>query len=249
MPSFGSSLLVPSLPVGWGSTGAQTAYTRDATAYDTRTSAFERYRRRIVDLLPLRRGDIVLDAGCGTGLCFDGLQTASGPRARSSASTRRRDMLAVAAERVAAARVANVVLVAVAGGGGRAARRADHALFCAVHDVLQSGAALDNVLGHVRAGGTVRRGGRQVGAGLGRRPERGRARAARAVRARLRRLRPPVGGAPRSAVARLRVQEVAMGGGYLASGTVPPRAVPLVAGPIDRGDQESADDRADGTRG
>ena len=59
MPGFAPSVLVPALPVAWGPTGEQTAYTRDAAAYDTRTSAFESYRRRLVDLLPLRRGDIV----------------------------------------------------------------------------------------------------------------------------------------------------------------------------------------------
>ena len=48
---------------------------------------------------------------------------------------------------------------------------------------------------------------------------------------------------------RMRVQEVAMGGGYLASGTVPAREVPLAAGPIDRDDDRDDDDRADGTRG
>ena len=45
----------------------------------------------------------------------------------------------------------------------------------------------------------------------------------------------------------MRVQEVAMGGGYLASGTIPARPVPLVSGPVDRADD--GDDRADGTRG
>ena len=51
-----------------------TAYARDAMEYDRRTSAFERYRGMIVDALPLRRGDTVIDAGCGTGLCFAALQ-------------------------------------------------------------------------------------------------------------------------------------------------------------------------------
>jgi len=48
---------------------------------------------------------------------------------------------------------------------------------------------------------------------------------------------------------RMRVQEVAMGGGYLALGTVPPREGPLWSGPIDRDDDRDADGRADGTRG
>ena len=40
-----------------------------------------------------------------------------------------------------------------------------------------------------------------------------------------------------------------MGGGYLASGTVPARPVPLLSGPIDRDDVCDDDVRADGTRG
>ena len=101
MPSFGSSLLVPSLPVAWGSTGGQTAYTRDASAYETRTSAFETYRRRLVDLLPLRRGDVVLDVGCGTGLCFERVRSRVGSEGVIVGVDASRDMLAVAADRVA----------------------------------------------------------------------------------------------------------------------------------------------------
>ena len=56
-----------------------TAYARDAIEYDRRTSAFERYRGMIVDALPLRRGDTVIDAGCGTGLCFAAVQERIGP--------------------------------------------------------------------------------------------------------------------------------------------------------------------------
>ena len=126
---------------------------------------------------------------------------------------------------------------------------ADHALFCATHDVLQSGPALDNVVGHVRDGGTVAATGGKWAAPW-----------AVALNAGILALhspyvrdftgfdRPWAQLAPR--LDRMRVQEVAMGGGYLASGTVPARAVPLVAGPIDRGDDaDGGADRADGTRG
>ena len=61
---------------------------------------------------------------------------------------------------MAAARVAdrgwdNVVLVQAPVEQAVLPAVADHALFCATHDVLQSEAALDNVLAHVRDGGTV----------------------------------------------------------------------------------------------
>ena len=113
------------------------------------------------------------------------------------------------------------------------------------------GAALDNVLAHVRDGGTVAAAGGKwaplwaMGLNAGilalHRPY---------VRDFTGFDRPWTHLAPR--LDRMRVQEVAMGGGYLASGTVPPREVPLAAGPIDRDDDRDRrrdDDRADGTRG
>ncbi len=126
---------------------------------------------------------------------------------------------------------------------------ADHALFCATHDVLQSGDALDNVLGprpRRRHGG---RDGRQVGATVGDRPQRGHPRAARAVRARLRRLRPPLGGAPRTAA------EQAAGAGGRDGRWLPgvghraAAARPAAWRARSTAATESADDRADGTRG
>lgn len=247
MPSFGSSVLAPSFPVAWGAIGDQNAYTRDASAYDTRTSAFEAYRRRLVDLLPLHRGDVVLDVGCGTGLCFDRVRSRVGREGVIVGVDASRDMLAMAAARVADRGWRNVILVQAPVEDAELPVVADHALFCATHDVLQSTSALDNVLSHVRDGGTVAATGGKWAAPW-----------AVALNAGILALhapyvrdftgfdRPWAQLAPR--LDRMRVQEVAMGGGYLASGTVPARAVPLTSGPIDRGD-DAADDRADGTRG
>ena len=101
-----------------------------------------------------------------------------------------REMLAMAARRVADRGWRNVLLVQAPIEEAELPVVADHALFCATHDVLQSTAALDNVLSHVRDGGTVAAGG-----GSGRLPgaghERGHPRAARALRARLHRLGRP----------------------------------------------------------
>ena len=52
----------------------ESSYGCDAEFYDRRTGAFQRDRLRIIDALPLRVGDVVLDVGCGTGLCFEGLR-------------------------------------------------------------------------------------------------------------------------------------------------------------------------------
>ena len=172
------------------------AYAHDAAEYDSRTASYARYRQMIVDEMPLRTGDTVIDAGCGTGLCFDAVQERIGPDGMLVGVDAAPDMLALAAERVAEAGWSNVVLTC-APLEDADLPQADHALFCAVHDVMQSGPALDNVLGHLRPGGSGG-GRRQVGPGMGDRAERERAGAARAVRAGLRGLRPTVGAAGRA---------------------------------------------------
>jgi len=248
MPSFALPVLVPSVPVARRPTGPQSAYTRDAPVYDRRTSAFEAYRRRLVDLLPLRRGDVVLDVGCGTGLCFEQVRGRVGEQGVIVGVDASREMLAVAARRVADRGWRHVLLVQAPIEEAELPVVADHALFCATHDVLQSGPALDNVLAHVRDGGTVAAAGGKWAPAW-----------ALALNAGILALHAPFVRdftgfdrpwrhlAPR--LNRMRVQEVAMGGGYLASGTVPPREAPLMAGPIDRDDDRDDADRADGTRG
>ena len=246
MPVSAPPVLVPALPAAWGPAGEQTAYTRDASAYDTRTSAFESYRRRLVDLLPLGRGDVVLDVGCGTGLCFERVRNRIGAEGVIVGVDASRDMLAMAATRVADRGWRNVVLVQAPIEEAELPVVADHALFCATHDVLQSAAALDNVLAHVRDGGTVAATGGKwappwalaLNAGI-------LALHAPYVRDFAGFDRPWAHLAPR--LDGPRVQEVAMGAGYLASGTVPARPVPLLSGPVDRDDDGDA--RGDGTRG
>jgi SAM-dependent methyltransferase len=209
----------------------QIAYTREASSYDSRTSAFDTYRRLLIDLLPLQPGDVVLDVGCGTGLCFEQVRGRIGADGVIVGVDASRDMLAVAAERVAARGWHNVVLVQAPVEQAELPVVADHALFCATHDVLQSDAALDHVLDHVRDGGTVAATGGKwappwavaLNAGIF-------ALHAPFVRDFAGFDRPWARLEPR--LNRLRIQEVAMGGGYLASGTVPARAVPRFAGPV-----------------
>jgi len=247
MPSSALSSFVPLHPVARGSAGSdQTAYTRDAPAYDARTSAFDTYRRRLIDLLPLQRGDIVLDVGCGTGLCFERVRSRIGAEGVIVGVDASRDMLAMAAARVADRGWRNVLLVQAPVEHAVLPVVADHALFCATHDVLQSDPALDNVVAHVRDGGTVAATGGKwappwaiaLNAGV-------LALHAPYVRDFAGFDRPWARMEPR--LDRLRVQEIAMGAGYLASGTVPARAVPLGSGPV--ADETSDDRRSNGTRG
>jgi ubiquinone/menaquinone biosynthesis C-methylase UbiE len=143
------------IPSATGSvSGSVSAYGRDAASYDARTAGYEVYRSRVIDLLPLASGDVVLDVGCGTGLCFEHLIDRIGPTGTVVGVEPAAAMLELATERVAARGWPNVVLV------GSPVERAplptvDHALFCAVHDVLQSAPALAHVLARVRDGGGV----------------------------------------------------------------------------------------------
>jgi len=135
------------------------AYGRLAAAYDSRTASYQRYRDEVVAELPLRRGDTVLDVGCGTGLCFAEVRERIGPEGTIVGVDAAPEMLAVASARVAAAGWDNVVLVGSPVESADLPADADHVLFCAVHDVLRSEAALDHVLSHVRPGGGVAAGG------------------------------------------------------------------------------------------
>jgi trans-aconitate methyltransferase len=116
---------------------------------------FHHWRRRLVERLPLNPGDVVLDVGCGSGLCSPLLQQRIGPTGTIIGIDASAAMLAQARQRIAAHGWRNVVLLAAAAEDAVIPRVADHALFCAVHDVLQSSAALRNVLGKVRPGGWV----------------------------------------------------------------------------------------------
>lgn len=142
-------------PAGTPFSGASvSAYGRDAGRYDARTAGFESYRRRVIDALPLSEGAVVVDVGCGTGLCFERLIDRIGPTGTVIGVEPAARMRALAAERIEAHGWTNVGLV---GSPVESAvlPTVDHVLFCAVHDVLQSAAALDHVLAHVRDGGSV----------------------------------------------------------------------------------------------
>lgn len=142
-----------------GSDGHQVAYTDHAHAYDGHTSVFQGFRRAIVDALPLRKGDVVLDVGCGTGLCFSALQEKVGPSGRIVGIDASSEMISLAHRRVAEEGWDNVDLVNGSMSEVGVAVRADAALFCAVHDVMRSPGALRNVISHLKPGSWVSAGG------------------------------------------------------------------------------------------
>ncbi len=155
-PSIAPS--IPDRPPDQPSTGQVAepeAYRSQAGRYDRRTDAFRRWRELVVEQLPARPGDAVLDVGCGTGLCLPLLQHKVGPSGTIIGIDASAQMLEVADTRVTEHGWDNVHLLAVPVAQAPIDRTADAALFCAVHDVLQSPAALTHVFEHLRPGAAV----------------------------------------------------------------------------------------------
>ena len=126
--------------------GRLAAYAEDAEHYDERTSAFQRWRELAVDVLPLVRGDRVVDVGCGTGLCFARIEQVVGAGGAIIGIDASEEMLALARRRVQQHGWHNVELIAAPAHLAQVPGGADAAIFCAVHDVLQDPGAVAGVL-------------------------------------------------------------------------------------------------------
>lgn len=135
------------------------SYRGDAGLYDRRTRAFQSDRMRIVERLPLRDGDVVLDVGCGTGLCFEALRDQVGSAGAVIGIDEAPEMVDLARERIARRGWDNVTVVQGPVESAPIPVVADAALFCAVHDIMQSPAALANIFDHLRPGAAVAAGG------------------------------------------------------------------------------------------
>ena len=135
------------------------AYQEHARSYGRNTGVFQTYRRAVVDTLPLSAGDVVLDVGCGTGLCCGLLREKVGAQGGVVGIEESPEMLAVARQNATRAGWRNVSLVESPAEDARIPERADAALFCAVHDILQSPEALRNIIGSLRPGAWVAAGG------------------------------------------------------------------------------------------
>jgi demethylmenaquinone methyltransferase/2-methoxy-6-polyprenyl-1,4-benzoquinol methylase len=131
------------------------AYRSQAGDYDQRTDAFRPWRELLVQQLPIRRGDTVLDVGCGTGLCLPLLRHKLGRTGTIIGIDASEQMLDVAADRIAEHGWHNIRLIAAPVATAPIDGMADAALFCAVHDVMQSPVALGNVFDHLRPGAPV----------------------------------------------------------------------------------------------
>ena len=137
----------------------QPAYGERARSYERDTEAFQPYRRAVVEALPLHSGQVVLDVGCGTGLCCGLLRDKVGPEGGVVGIEESPEMAAVAREHIACEGWDNVTVVQAPAEDAEIGLTADAALFCAVHDILQSPDALRNVLTRLRPGAWVAAGG------------------------------------------------------------------------------------------
>jgi SAM-dependent methyltransferase len=137
----------------------QAAYYEHARFYNRDTGVFQPYRRAVVEALPLQPGQVVLDVGCGTGLCCGLLREKVGPGGTVIGVEESPEMAAIAREHIAREGWRNVTMVQSRAEDARLEVSADAALFCAVHDILQSPRALRNVMAKLCPGAWVAAGG------------------------------------------------------------------------------------------
>jgi ubiquinone/menaquinone biosynthesis C-methylase UbiE len=135
------------------------AYGQRAAEYAQDTWAFQYWRDELVRALPLRPGDTVVDVGCGSGLCLAGLRAKVGPTGHVVGVEPASAMIALARAEAERKGWREVGLLVESAERFSLPAPSDAALFCAVHDVLMSPAALDNVFAQLRPGGWVVAGG------------------------------------------------------------------------------------------
>jgi ubiquinone/menaquinone biosynthesis C-methylase UbiE len=130
-------------------------YGRIARTYDRRTRWGDALRLETILKLELRTGDVVLDVGCGTGINFSMLHNRIGPEGTIVGIELSAEMLQEAERRISNHGWGNVELIQAPAEEADISKGADAVLFGLTHDILQSHAAISNVMGHVRPGGRV----------------------------------------------------------------------------------------------
>ncbi len=134
-----------------------------AARYDHATRRINGVRRAAVTALALQPGETVLDAGCGTGYCFQPVMAGIGSGGCLLAFDHSDDLLAIARNRAADAGWPNIAILQAAAEHvdfrdeirRRGVFPPSALLFSYVHDVMQSEAALDNLLAQVMPGARV----------------------------------------------------------------------------------------------
>lgn len=125
-------------------------YARLGPNYDRETRWIDAVREAAIARLALLPGEIVGDIGCGTGFCLPALSQAVGFGGKVIGIEPTSAMLAQARTRTAG--FSNVVLVQSPAETARLGLAPDAMLFSFAHDVLQSHAALENILAQAKVG-------------------------------------------------------------------------------------------------
>lgn len=131
-------------------------YRRHAAGYDASAARTMALRARTIGLLGLQAGEVVIDAGAGTGLSYPGLLQAVGPSGRVLACEQSPEMFALAEARVRALpRPEQVAHQLAQAEQVQFGQLADAVLFNYAHDITRSPVAVANLLAQVRPGGRV----------------------------------------------------------------------------------------------
>jgi demethylmenaquinone methyltransferase/2-methoxy-6-polyprenyl-1,4-benzoquinol methylase len=137
-------------------------YDELAPNYDYATRRIDGVRARAIEALQLRAGDVVLDAGCGTGFCFPLIESAIGPGGRLIGIEPAPAMLARARGRVDDAGWSNVTLLNTSGEAARLPAAPTAILFSYTHDLIRSRAGLANLFGQSQPGARIAAAGTQL---------------------------------------------------------------------------------------
>ncbi len=130
-------------------------YRSRARIYDLELLLFEPIRHQAIDRLGLKKGDRVLDVGCGTGLSFTALEGLVGPTGSIVGIEQSPEMLERARARAEENSWKNVELISASVEEAAIPIAADAALFHFTHDIMRTPKALANVVSYLKPGARV----------------------------------------------------------------------------------------------